>query len=91
MMQCLQICSIAEELLKTEYDALRIVYNKFGSAVSYKPTIATILSPDVRQVLPSRQIQMHTYNAACHAVHERFEFCIVFNPVEGHVVFTACM
>ena len=64
---CLQICSIAEELLKTEYDALRIVYNKFGSAVSYKPTIATILSPDVRQVLSSQQIQMHTYNAACHA------------------------
>ena len=45
----MQICSIAEELLKTEYDALRIVYNQFGSAVSYKPTIATILSPDVRQ------------------------------------------
>ncbi len=43
----LQICMISEELLKTEYDALRIVYNKFGSAVSFKPTIATVLSPDV--------------------------------------------
>ena len=43
----LQICAISEELLKTEYDALRIVYNRFGSAVSFKPTIATVLSPDV--------------------------------------------
>ncbi|KAL3146310.1 hypothetical protein ABBQ32_003007 [Trebouxia sp. C0010 RCD-2024] len=41
-----QICAISEELLKTEYDALRIVYNRFGSAVSFKPTIATVLSPD---------------------------------------------
>lgn len=44
----LQICAISEELLKTEYDAMRIVYNRFGSAVSFKPTIATVLSPDVR-------------------------------------------
>lgn len=43
----LQICAISEELLKTEYDAMRIVYNRFGSAVSFKPTIATVLSPDV--------------------------------------------
>jgi len=43
----LQICAISEELLKTEYNALRIVYNRFGSAVSFKPTIATVLSPDV--------------------------------------------
>lgn len=47
----LQICAISEELLKTEYDALRIVYNRFGSAVSFKPTIATVLSPDVSLTL----------------------------------------
>lgn len=49
----LQICAISEDLLKTEYDALRIVYNRFGSAVSFKPTIATVLSPDVSPSLSS--------------------------------------
>ena len=38
---------MAEELLKTEYDAVRLVYNRFVSAIAFKPTIATILSPDV--------------------------------------------
>jgi F-type H+-transporting ATPase subunit gamma len=41
-----QTCSIAEEVLKTEYDVARIVYNRFVSAISQKPTIATVLSPD---------------------------------------------
>ena len=41
-----QTCSIAEEILKTEFDVARIVYNRFVSAISQKPTIATILSPD---------------------------------------------
>ena len=43
-----QVCYIAEELLKTEFDACRIEYNRFISAISFKPTIATVLSPDVR-------------------------------------------
>ena len=42
-----QASSIAEEILATEYDATRIIYNRFFSAISFKPTIATILSPDV--------------------------------------------
>jgi F-type H+-transporting ATPase subunit gamma len=37
---------IAEELLKTEFDTARIIYNRFVSAISQKPTIATVLSPD---------------------------------------------
>jgi len=41
-----QTCSIAEEILKTEYDVARIVYNRFVSAIAQKPTIATVLSPD---------------------------------------------
>jgi F-type H+-transporting ATPase subunit gamma len=41
-----QTCSIAEEILKTDYDVARIVYNRFVSAISQKPTIATVLSPD---------------------------------------------
>jgi F-type H+-transporting ATPase subunit gamma len=43
----LQVSAVAEDLLKTEYDAVRIIYNRFVSAISFKPTIATILSPDV--------------------------------------------
>ena len=39
-------CSIAEEILKTEYDVARIVYNRFVSAIAQKPTIATVMSPD---------------------------------------------
>lgn len=35
------------QLLKTEYDTTRILYNRFVSAISQKPTIATVLSPDV--------------------------------------------
>jgi len=41
-----QVSAIAEELLKTEYDAVRIIFNRFSSAISFKPTIATVLSPD---------------------------------------------
>jgi F-type H+-transporting ATPase subunit gamma len=43
---CTQVSAIAEELLKTEYDAVRIIFNRFQSAISFKPTIATVLSPD---------------------------------------------
>ncbi len=42
-----QASSVSEELMKTEYDAARLIYNRFKSAISYKPTIATVLSPDV--------------------------------------------
>ena len=38
-----QVSAIAEELLKTEYDAVRIIFNRFQSAISFKPTIATVL------------------------------------------------
>ncbi|KAI8016826.1 hypothetical protein LOK49_LG04G03397 [Camellia lanceoleosa] len=39
---------LADEILKNmEYDALRIVFNKFGSVVSFMPTTATVLSPEI--------------------------------------------
>ncbi|KAK9868617.1 hypothetical protein WJX84_007088 [Apatococcus fuscideae] len=38
--------AVSEELLKTEYDAARILYNRFVSAIAFKPTLATVLSPD---------------------------------------------
>ncbi|KAL7192252.1 hypothetical protein ACSBR2_024150 [Camellia fascicularis] len=43
-----QVSVLADEILKNvEYDALRIVFNKFGSVVSFMPTTATILSPEI--------------------------------------------
>ncbi|WOL14459.1 ATP synthase subunit gamma, mitochondrial [Canna indica] len=42
-----QVSVLADDILKNvEYDALRIVYNKFHSVVSFIPTISTILSPE---------------------------------------------
>lgn len=38
--------AIADDLLKTEYDVVRIIFNRFTSAISFKPTVATVLSPD---------------------------------------------
>lgn len=37
--------AVADILLRTEYDAARIVFNRFVSAISFKPTVATVLSP----------------------------------------------
>ncbi|XP_020257580.1 ATP synthase subunit gamma, mitochondrial-like [Asparagus officinalis] len=43
-----QVSVLADDILKNvEYDALRIVYNKFHSVVQFFPTISTILSPEV--------------------------------------------
>ncbi|KAK0586570.1 hypothetical protein LWI29_009041 [Acer saccharum] len=43
-----QVSVIADDILKNvEFDALRIVFNKFQSVVSFLPTMATILSPEV--------------------------------------------
>ncbi|KAJ9550361.1 hypothetical protein OSB04_014406 [Centaurea solstitialis] len=43
-----QVSVIADDILKNvEYDALRIVFNKFQSVVSFLPTTATVLSPEV--------------------------------------------
>ncbi|GLU12482.1 hypothetical protein SLE2022_291600 [Rubroshorea leprosula] len=43
-----QVLVLADDILKNvEYDALRIVFNKFHSVVSFLPTMATVLSPEV--------------------------------------------
>lgn len=40
---------IADEILKTvEYDNMRLIFNRFNSVVAFVPTVATILSPEVR-------------------------------------------
>ncbi|THU51188.1 hypothetical protein C4D60_Mb06t28370 [Musa balbisiana] len=42
-----QVSVLADDILKNvEYDALRIIYNKFHSVVSFLPTVSTILSPE---------------------------------------------
>lgn len=39
---------LADDILKNvEFDALRIVYNKFHSVVAFLPTVSTVLSPEV--------------------------------------------
>ncbi|CAN4115449.1 unnamed protein product [Withania somnifera] len=43
-----QVSVLADDILKNvEFDALRIVYNKFQSVVSFLPTVSTVLSPEV--------------------------------------------
>jgi F-type H+-transporting ATPase subunit gamma len=39
-------CAVAEEVLKTEFDVTRIIFNRFISAIKQSPTVATVLSPD---------------------------------------------
>jgi len=45
----LQASLIAEELLKQNpgVDVFRIVYNKFVSAIAFKPTVSTVMMPNV--------------------------------------------
>jgi len=43
-----QVSVIADDILKNvEFDALRVVFNKFQSVVSFLPTVSTVLSPEV--------------------------------------------
>ncbi|KAI8469133.1 MAG: F1F0 ATP synthase gamma subunit [Monoraphidium minutum] len=39
-----QASVIAEEVLASEPDAVKVLFNKFHSAISFKPTLATVLS-----------------------------------------------
>ncbi|KAJ0047888.1 hypothetical protein Pint_16249 [Pistacia integerrima] len=44
----LTVSVLADDILKNvEFDALRIIFNKFQSVVSFLPTMATVLSPEV--------------------------------------------
>eukprot|EP00211_Chloroparvula_japonica_P008118 CAMPEP_0119131060 /NCGR_PEP_ID=MMETSP1310-20130426/9350_1 /TAXON_ID=464262 /ORGANISM="Genus nov. species nov., Strain RCC2339" /LENGTH=311 /DNA_ID=CAMNT_0007121613 /DNA_START=14 /DNA_END=949 /DNA_ORIENTATION=- len=37
--------TICEDILQQEHDAVRVVYNRFKSAISFEPTLATSLAP----------------------------------------------
>jgi F0F1-type ATP synthase gamma subunit len=45
----IQASLIAEEVLREDADVVRVLFNKFHSAISFKPTMATVLSAEVRQ------------------------------------------
>lgn len=43
-----QVSALADDILKNvQFDALRIVFNKFNSVVAFVPTVSTILSPEI--------------------------------------------
>lgn len=41
-----QVSQISEDILKSDFDAAQIIFNRFVNSISFKPTIATILAPD---------------------------------------------
>lgn len=46
-----QVSCLADDILKNiEFDALRVVFNKFQSVVQFLPTVTTILSPEVKSL-----------------------------------------
>lgn len=47
-----QVSVLADDIIKNvEFDALKIVFNKFHSVVSFLPTVSTVLSPEVTTIL----------------------------------------
>ncbi|GAB2209485.1 hypothetical protein Droror1_Dr00026703 [Drosera rotundifolia] len=43
-----QVSVLADDILKNvQFDALRIIFNKFSSVVSFLPTVSTVLSPEI--------------------------------------------
>lgn len=40
---------VAEEVLKSDFDAVRILFNRFNSAIAFKPTVATVLSTEAME------------------------------------------
>jgi len=47
------VSAVAEDIMKSDFDASRIVFNKFKSAISFLPTVATVLSPEAIESKPS--------------------------------------
>lgn len=58
-----QASLIAEEVLRENADAVRVLFNKFHSAISFKPTMATVLSPTgvERQLATEQGSKLDTY------------------------------
>lgn len=88
-----QVSVLADDILKNmEYDALRIIYNKFQSVVSFLPTVSTILSPETVEKeseaggklgsLDSYEIEGGDTKAEALQNLAEFQFsCVLFNAV----------
>ncbi|RWR95106.1 ATP synthase subunit gamma, mitochondrial [Cinnamomum micranthum f. kanehirae] len=88
-----QVAVLADEILKNvEFDALRIVFNKFQSVVSFMPTLSTVLSPEVVEResesggklgdLDSYEIEGGETKAEILQNLAEFQFsCVMFNAV----------
>jgi F-type H+-transporting ATPase subunit gamma len=59
----LQASLIAEEVLRENADAVRVLFNKFHSAISFKPTMATVLNVGAieRQLATDTGSKLDTY------------------------------
>uniref|UniRef100_A0A7N1A614 ATP synthase subunit gamma n=1 Tax=Kalanchoe fedtschenkoi TaxID=63787 RepID=A0A7N1A614_KALFE len=88
-----QVSVLADDILKNvEYDALKIVFNKFQSVVSFIPTMATILSPEVAEneaqaggklaAFDSYELDDDAYKSEILPNLVEFQFsCVMFNAV----------
>ncbi|XP_030533772.1 ATP synthase subunit gamma, mitochondrial [Rhodamnia argentea] len=89
-----QVSVLADDIIKNvEFDALKIVFNKFHSVVSFIPTVATVLSPEVveREVesgsgklgeLDSYEIEGSSTRGETLQNLAEFQFsCVLFNAV----------
>ncbi|XP_047943548.1 ATP synthase subunit gamma, mitochondrial-like [Salvia hispanica] len=88
-----QVAVLADDILKNvEYDALRIVYNKFQSVVSFIPSVSTILSPEIVEreseaggqlgLLDSYEVEGAETKSEVLQNLTEFQFsCVMFNAV----------
>uniref|UniRef100_A0A2N9HG10 ATP synthase subunit gamma n=1 Tax=Fagus sylvatica TaxID=28930 RepID=A0A2N9HG10_FAGSY len=88
-----QVSVLADDILKNvEYDALRIVFNKFHSVVQFLPTTATVLSPEIVEreaesggklaALDSYEIEGGETKAEVLQNLAEYQFsCVLFNAV----------
>ncbi|KAK3440309.1 hypothetical protein EUGRSUZ_B00589 [Eucalyptus grandis] len=89
-----QVSVLADDIIKNvEFDALKIVFNKFHSVVSFIPTVSTVLSPEVveREVesgsgklgeLDSYEIEGGSTRGETLQNLAEFQFsCVMFNAV----------
>lgn len=88
-----QVSVLADDILKNvEFDALRIIFNKFHSVVQFIPTVSTILSPEVVEResesggklgdLDSYEIEGGETKAEVLQNLAEFQFsCVLFNAV----------
>eukprot|EP00879_Flechtneria_rotunda_P000681 GHRR01000798.1.p1 GENE.GHRR01000798.1~~GHRR01000798.1.p1 ORF type:complete len:329 (+),score=98.96 GHRR01000798.1:106-1092(+) len=58
-----QASLVAEEILRQNADAVRVLFNKFHSAISFKPTMATVLSAEAldRQLAGEQGSKLDVY------------------------------